>query len=287
MNAIEVRNLTKDYGRTRALDAVNLALEPGRIVGLLGRNGAGKTTLLNIIANKLFATSGDVLVEGETATENAAAQAKIFYMTEKNLYPMSMRVRDAIKWAAEFYPLFDIAYVNALAQKFSLDTKKKVKELSTGYNSIFKMILALSSGAPILLFDEPVLGLDANHRALFYKELIARYSEKPCTIIISTHLIEEVAEVLEEAVIIKQGTVIQHQSVEALLKSAYTVSGEAAAVDSFTGGKSVIHAETMGKFKSATVHEVLDDSAISDARKLSLDVTAAELQKLFIDLTNS
>lgn len=287
MNAIEVRGLNKCYGTTRALADITLALEPNKIYGLLGRNGAGKTTLLNIIANKLFATSGDVLVEGEPATENPIAQAKIFYMTEKNLYPMSMRVRDAIKWTGEFYPLFDTAYANALAQKFSLDTKKKVKELSTGYNSIFKMILALSSGASILLFDEPVLGLDANHRALFYKELIARYSEKPCTIIISTHLIEEVAEVLEEAVIIKQGNVIQHQSVEVLLKSAYTVSGEVGAVDGFTGGKKVIHTETMGRFKSATVHEALNDTVLAEARKLSLDITAATLQKLFIDLTNS
>jgi ABC-2 type transport system ATP-binding protein len=266
---------------------VTLALEPNKIYGLLGRNGAGKTTLLNIIANKLFASSGEVLVEGEAATENANAQEKIFYMTEKNLYPFSMRVREVFRWTREFYPEFDTVYATGLAAKFSLDTAKKVKELSTGYSSIFKLILAMASGAHILIFDEPVLGLDANHRELFYRELIARYSDKPSTIIISTHLIEEVAEVLEEAIIIKQGSIILRQTVEELLKTAYTVSGDAAAVDSFSQGKNVIAAETMGRFKSATVHELLDGKAEAAARELNLDVSKATLQKLFIDLTNS
>ncbi len=286
MNAIETKHLTMHFGSTVALDDVNLALAPNRIYGLLGRNGAGKTTLLNIIANKLFATSGDALVEGEQATENADAQAKIFYMTEKNLYPWAMRVKEAFRWTAEFYPAFDRKYADELAKKFSLDTRKKIKALSTGYLSIFKAVLALASGAPVLLLDEPVLGLDANHRAIFYRELIARFSERPCTVVISTHLIDEVAEVLEDAIIIKQGQVLLHQSVEELLHTACAVSGEASAVDGFTAGRSVIAVETMGRFKTATLHEALDEVSLARARELNLDVTPATLQKLFIDLTN-
>ncbi len=286
MNAIETKHLTMRFGSTVALDDVNLALAPNRIYGLLGRNGAGKTTLLNIIANKLFATSGEALVEGEPATENAAAQAKIFYMTEKNLYPWAMRVKEAFRWAAEFYPGFDRQYADELAKKFALDTRKKIKALSTGYLSIFKAVLALASGAAVLLLDEPVLGLDANHRAIFYRELIARFSEKPCTVVISTHLIDEVAEVLEDAIIIKQGRVLLHQSVEELLHTACAVSGEASAVDSFTTGRIVIAMETMGRFKTATLHEALDEVSMALARELNLDVTPATLQKLFIDLTN-
>ncbi len=286
MNAIETKHLTMRFGSTVALDNVNLALPQNRIYGLLGRNGAGKTTLLNIIANKLFATSGEALVDGEPATENAGAQAKVFYMTEKNLYPWTMRVREAFRWAAEFYPAFDRQYADDLAKKFGLDTKKKIKALSTGYLSIFKAVLALASGAPVLLLDEPVLGLDANHRAIFYRELIARFSERPCTILISTHLIDEVADVLEDAIVIKQGKVLLHQSVENLLQAACAVSGEASAVDSFTAGRNVIAVEAMGRFKTATLHEALDEGSMARARELNLDVSPATLQKLFIDLTN-
>jgi ABC-2 type transport system ATP-binding protein len=286
MSAIETRGLTKYYGRTLALDGATLNLEPNKIIGLLGRNGAGKTTLLNIVANKLFATSGDVLVFGEPATENARAQARIFYMTELNLYPLTMRVRDAVRWAGEFYPGFDAAYAASLSAKFALDVKKKVRELSTGYTSIFKAILALASGADILLFDEPVLGLDANHRALLYREMLARYAEKPCTVVISTHLIDEVAEVLEEAVIIRQGRVILHQSVEDILRAACTVQGAAATVDGFVAGRPVAATQTMGRFKSATLRESLSEADAARARELGLDIAKPSLQQLFIDLTN-
>lgn len=286
MSAIEARNLTKYYGGTRALDGATFSVEQGRVVGLLGRNGAGKTTLLNIFANKLFATSGEALVFGGPAAENAAAQSRVFYMTEKNLYPYGMRVRDAFRWTGEFYPGFDAAYANALAAKFKLDTRKKVKALSTGYMSIFKAVQALASGAELLLFDEPVLGLDANHRMLFYRELIARLSERPCTVIISTHLIDEVADVLEEAVVIDRGRILLHESVEEMLRRACAVSGEASAVGNFTAGRHVVATEAMGRYKTATLREALNDDDLRRAREMKLDVTAATLQKLFVDMTN-
>lgn len=286
MYAIETKNLTVRFGSTAAVDNVSLALEPGRIYGLLGRNGAGKTTLLNVIANKLFPTAGEARVDGQEASENAEAQAKVFYMTEKNLYPPTMRVRQAFYWAREFYTGFDMAYAEGLAKKFGLGTGKKVKTLSTGYTSIFKAVLALSSGAPILLLDEPVLGLDANHRALLYREIIARFGEKPATVVISTHLIDEVAEVLEDVVIIKRGQVIEQSNVEELLRTACAVSGEASAVDGFTAGRHVIASETMGRFKTATMRGALDEPSKAQAREAGLDVTPATLQKLFIDLTN-
>ena len=103
-----------------------------------------------------------------------------------------------------------------------MDTRKKAVTLSTGYKSIFKIILALSLDVPYLLFDEPVLGLDANHRELFYKLLLESYGEKPKTILIATHLIEEIAHVIEHIVIIKRGEILRDEPVETLLESGYT-----------------------------------------------------------------
>ncbi len=287
MSIIEVKNITKDYGNTKALDNISLTFEPNKIYGLLGRNGAGKTTLLNLITNKIFPTYGDITIDGDTMFENDKALNNIFYMMEKNLYPETFKIKEIFKWTKEYYASFDMEYANALAKKFELNVNKRVKSLSTGYTSIFKAIIALSSNANILIFDEPVLGLDANHRNMFYKEMIANYSEKPKTIIISTHLIEEVETVIEEVIIIKEGKLIVKKSVEELLASAYMVSGEASKVDEYLRDKTYIEEEIMGKFKAVTVIENTQFKNEILAKELNLDFAKAELQKLFISLTNS
>lgn len=285
MNAIEIKDITKTFSAVKALDHVSAVFEPNKIYGLLGRNGAGKTTLINLITNKLFPTEGEIMVDGQHAMENDEALGKIFCMTEQNLCPEGMRVKNAFKWAAEFYPAFDSDYAAALAKKFELDVNKKTKQLSTGYQSIFKLILAMASGAPILIFDEPVLGLDANHRDLFYKELLALFAEHPRTVIISTHLIDEVAEVIEQAVIIKDGRLVLNQPVEQLLTRAHSVSGEAGNVDEYARGKQVVFEQSMGKFKTATVLDSDKNQSLADS--LGVELSGVELQKLFIHLTNS
>ena len=135
--------------------------------------------------------------------ENDNALRRVYLMSEKNLYPESMKISEIFTWSREFYKAFDSAYANELAERFQLDTRKKCKGLSTGYSSIFKIIIALCVNTPYVLLDEPVLGLDANHRELFYKTLVERYCEHPATYVISTHLIEEASGVIEDIVILK------------------------------------------------------------------------------------
>lgn len=286
MKTIQIKGVSKVYGRTKALDKVNMTIESNRIYGLLGRNGAGKTTLLNLMTNRIFPTEGEIIADGETVFENDKVLRNIFYMAAQNLYPEGERIRNIYKWTKEFYPSFDAEYAKSLSEKFGLDTKKKVKDLSTGYASIFKAIAALASNADIVLYDEPVLGLDANHRDMFYKELISNYSESPKTIIISTHLIEEVAPVIEEAIIIKEGKLILKQSVEELLSGAYIVSGEASRVDKYIQGRKCISIEAIGSFKSATILEAANNKDKALAEELGVEFAKAELQKLFIGLTD-
>ena len=287
MSTIEIKNVSKYFNKTIALKNISLTIGSNKIYGLMGRNGAGKTTLLNIITNKLFASSGEVLVDGETAVENDNAQVKIFCTSEKNIYPLNMKVKGGIKWTNEFYPNFNMAYAYDLAVNFKLDTDKKIKDLSTGYKSIFTLILALASGASIILFDEPVLGLDANNRELFYKELIANYSEQPKTIVISTHLIDEISDILEELIIIKDGEVALAQSVEKVLQLGYIVSGDCTNVDKYTNGKNIIKEETIGRFKTTTIYQDRDGKDREVIKELGLDIAAVKLQELIINLTNS
>ncbi len=287
MNTIEIKNISKAFGSTRALQNVSLTLESERIYGLLGRNGAGKTTLINILTNKVFADSGKILLDSENVQENDRAQAKIYCMTEKNVHPWNMKVRDGFRWACEFHPGFDRECAYSLTEKFKLETDKQIRSLSSGYSSIFKLILVLASPAPVLIFDEPVMGLDAAHRELFYRELIANYSENPRMILIATHLIDEVAELLEQVIILKNGELVLDDTLESVLQLAYSVSGEGARVDVFTQDKRVIHEETIGKFKTVTIFQKRAEGDKTRIRELGLEITPARLQHLFVSLTNS
>lgn len=286
-NKIEFKELTMAYKKNKALNHFSLNLEEKKIYGLLGRNGAGKTTLFNLLTNKLFPTHGEILIHSENVIGNENILSKIYYMSEKSPYPVNMKVKDIYKWTHIFYPNFDMSYALHLSKKFGLDIKKKYKNLSTGYASILKIITTLSSNADILLFDEPVLGLDAHHRDIFYKELIAHYTDHPKTIIISTHLIDEVVDVIEEVIIINEGELVLNDSTENILKNGYTLSGKSTDVDTYIQNKNVIGTEKIGPFKSAYILGPVPSKNDIDLTKLNLDVSKLDLQKLFIQLTQS
>lgn len=280
MNAITCTQVSKNFGDIKALDQVSLSFEEGKIYGLLGRNGAGKTTLLNCITGRLFPTGGEVRVEGEKALENEKALRKIFYMGQQELYPQEMTVNKVFYWTKQFYGGFDLEYAQALCKKFGLNPKKKTSKLSTGYRSIYKLITALAVDVPYVLLDEPVLGLDAGHREMFYRELLENYGEKPRAIILSTHLIEEAASLLEEVIILHNGRVMCHKTCEELMQSGYTVSGRQSEVDAFIAGKKVLSQQSIGGLKTAVVYGKVE----KDVPK-TLETGRMDLQKLFVAMT--
>ncbi len=283
MNKIEIDGVTKRFGDVTALSNITLTLEAEKIYGLLGRNGAGKTTLLNLISNRLFPSEGEIRICGLTAQENDNAQANVFMMAEKNYYPDGMRVSEVFKWTNQFYQgALRMDYALKLCDAFRLNPKKKLKQLSTGYSSIYKIITALSLTVPFLLLDEPVLGLDANHRDLFYQTVLENYAELPRTIVLSTHLIEEVSGLIEEVIIIKEGRVIKQAASEDLLASGYAVSGTASTVDDYIKDKQCIGQDTLGGLKTA----YLLGKADKEGMPSQLEISKLDLQKLFIQLTN-
>ena len=214
--SIVIENVSKRFDQVQALKDVSFTLDEGKIYGLLGRNGAGKSTLLNVLTQRIFPDGGSVTVDGEPIGDNDRALSKMYLMSEKLYYPETMRVKDAFRWSQAFYPNFDREFAWKLAGAFQLNTSAKVSKLSTGYSSIFKIVVALSTNAPYVLLDEPVLGLDANHRDLFYKLLVQKYAEHPCTMVVSTHLIADVEKVLDEVLFIDRGQILLQSSVDAI-----------------------------------------------------------------------
>lgn len=277
--SIEIQNVTKTFGDVRALDGVTLTLEENRIYGLLGNNGAGKSTLMGILTDRLLPTEGTVLVDGEDVRNNDAVLGKLFLVGEQNLFPEDMKVKKAFDAAQLFYPAFDRAYAEKLAEQFGLNTKKKILSLSTGYKSIFRLVLGLSVNVPYLIFDEPVLGLDAQHRDLFYRLLVEKYAENPCTIIISTHLIAEVASLVEHAVIIRNGRILKDAPAEDLVSGAYSVSGPVGILDAYLEGKHVLTANVLGGLKTASVQGQPEGDLPA-----GLEVSRVNLQDYFISL---
>lgn len=281
MQAIQIKDITKSYKDVTALRDVSFSFEFGKIYGLLGRNGAGKSTLINIIANRIFPDRGQVLIDGVPAKENMAVRNKIFCMSEADLYDRDLKVKDHFKWTGRFYKAFDQEKALALAKRFNLDINKRYKALSKGYQSIFKVIIALALPVPYVIFDEPVLGLDANHRELFYQLLLEAFEEGGRTLIIATHLIEELTNIVEEVVLIDKGELLLQESVEALLEMGYSVSGPAPAVEAYCAGKRVISGDQLGALKIAYV---LGDKGDLPAGS-GLQISAMNLQKLFVKLT--
>lgn len=279
MMSIEIKNVTKNFGDTRALNHVSLTLEQNQIYGLLGNNGAGKTTLLSILTDRQMPTEGAVLVDGQSVRNNDAALGKIFMVGEQNLFPDDMKVRKALDAAQLFYPDFDRPYAIHTAEKFGLNIKKKITSLSTGYASIFRLILGLSVNVPYLIFDEPVLGLDAQHRDLFYRLLMEKFAESPCTIVISTHLIAEVANLIGHTVIIRSGQILKNAPTEDLTADAYTLSGPAGAMDLYLNGKHVLSESVLGGLKTACIQGKPDAE-----RPQGLELSRLNLQDYFISL---
>lgn len=278
--ALTCGNLSKKYGRTYALRNLNLQLEENVIYGLLGRNGAGKTTLLNMIAGGIFPDCGTIEVRGKKLGRGELPKDFCF-VREKNKHFGGARVIEILQVAANFHPNWDWTFAHELIKTFQLDPHKKIRQLSRGTESLVGNIIGLASRAPLTLYDEPVLGLDVLMRERFYKALLEDYANHPRTILLSTHLIDEIATVAEKVYIIEAGSLLLHDEMDRIRMSAHLIRGNSEAVASFTAGKRVLHTETYGRGTLAAIYEKLDDGDMQQARAMDISIENLTLQKFF------
>ena len=283
---IEVTGLTKTFGSLAAVNDATFTVEENKIYGLLGRNGAGKTTLMQLLTGQDFATEGSISVFGQSPVENAKVLQRISFIKESQRYPEDFKVKHVFKSAPWFFSNWDADFADELIADFRLPLDRRIKKLSRGQLSSIGVIVGLASRAPLTFFDEPYLGLDAVARQTFYDRLLADYAEHPRTVILSTHLIDEVSNLLEHVLVIDQGRIIIDEDAEALRSSATSVVGTRAAVDSFVGGREVLHREGIGGLASVTLSR-LSDSERSDAVAAGLELSPVSLQQLIIRRTNT
>lgn len=284
--AAEVTHLSKRFGKVLAVDDVSFTVAENKIYGLLGRNGAGKTTLMQLLTGQDFATSGTIKIFGETPVENASVLERLCFIKESQRYPENFKPRHVFATAPCFFPHWDAEFAERLISDFTLPVNRKIKKLSRGQLSAVGVIVGLAARAPLTFFDEPYLGLDAVARQIFYDRLLEDYAEHPRTVILSTHLIDEVSDLLEHVLVIDSGRIIIDQDADELRESATTISGMATAVDAFVRDRQVLHRSHIGSLATATLQRLSpqDRTAASTA---GLELSGVSLQQLIVHTTNA
>ena len=283
MGSLKCENIKKVYGKKEVLKDVNLELESGKIYGLIGRNGVGKTTLLSILSSQNPAGSGRGTLDGEDVWENEKCIDRICFSREisqmSGFGQNNLKIKDYMTAASIFYPNWNRELAKELIEKFGLEPKKRISKLSKGMLSMVTIVIALASEAEYTFLDEPVAGLDVVARDQFYKLLLHEYGKSGRTFVISTHIIEEAADIFEEVIMLDRGEILLKENTQELLERAYHVSGKSEDVEAATAGLTVYEKETMGRSTGVTV---LLKEGESLNGQYPVSVQKLTLEKLFV-----
>jgi ABC-2 type transport system ATP-binding protein len=280
------QNIEKKYGKNLVLNNVNLELEPGKIYGLIGRNGAGKTTLLSIMSAQNKSSEGLVKLGDVDIWENQYALDCICFAREisSSIWGkgvQNMKVKEYLKTASIFYPKWDKTMAERLVQMFEINIKQKIGKLSKGMISMVSIIIALASKAEYTFLDEPVAGLDVIMREFFYKVLLEEFMETGRTFVVSTHIIEEAADVFEEVIMIKDGKILLKENTQELIERSVHVSGKSEDVDLACEGLHKYKEEKIGRGKGVTV---LLNEGEQIKQNPGVSVQTVNLQNVFVAL---
>ena len=273
---IELKQVTKQYGQATVLKNITLTVDEPGIYCLLGRNGAGKTTLLKSIAGYQNITSGTIQVDGKTIT-TSTLDTGVSYI-ENFAKHFNLPVRKLLRIASEVNPNYDYDFASEMMERFELDGKKKFNHLSLGMKTMVSTIICLASNKEVILLDEPVLGFDAIMRVEFYDMLTESFQKHPRIIIVSTHIIEEIAKTIQKLIIIDKGSVRFFDTLQSVETKAFRVSGLQKDVEPATRGLHVIGQDAVGGLVTSYIFDNPPEQAAS------LEIHPLSLQDFFIQM---
>lgn len=211
MPVLQCQGLTKLYGRVCALDHVDLTVEPGRIVGLLGPNGSGKTTLIKLATGLLSPSEGSILIDGQMPSPKT--NAIVSYLPDRVSLIAWANIRQLMDFYADFYADFDRAAAEQMLSHLNLSPALRVRQMSKGMKEKVQLILTMSRKAKLYLLDEPIGGVDPATRDYILHTIIANYNPE-AAVVVSTHLIADVENILDEVIFVNQGRVALHSTVD-------------------------------------------------------------------------
>lgn len=220
---ISCNHLCKKYGKKEALKDVNLEIEGGHIYGLLGPNGSGKTTFIKLLNGLLTPSSGQITVNDMAI--GPKTKALVAYLPDHSYLDMNMRVKDVIRYFQDFYADFDADKANEMLEKLEIDPQDRIKTMSKGTKEKINLILVMSRKALIYVLDEPIAGVDPAAREYILNLILTNYNPE-AAVIISTHLIADVENILDQVIFIKKGEIVETGSADELRqKSGMSIDG--------------------------------------------------------------
>lgn len=281
-----VQGITRRFSKTTALNQLSFSIPQGQIIGLLGRNGAGKSTLLRIVSGQLRPNEGKVELFGQSVYDHASALGRLCMIGDTPDFGATKNIKELFYVCKGLFPAWNGEEALRLAKRFELPLTKKLKGFSRGMQTALLLCVGLASGAPLTVFDEPSLGLDAVMRERFYDMLIdARRNHTGRTFVLSTHLIDEVARTLDCAVLIDAGSLLCEGTISELTELYFSVSGAPEAVRELTAHCTLLKEEELAG--SLVRHIRLGSKAEGDTLAADGRVQTApmSLQRLFVFLT--
>lgn len=273
---IELKQVTKQYGQATVLKNITLSIEDPGIYCLLGRNGAGKTTLLKSIAGYQNITSGSIQVDGKAIT-TSTLDTGVSYI-ENFAKHFNLPVQKLLRIASEVNPNYDYDFAAEMMDRFELEGKKKFRHLSLGMKTMVSTIICLASSKNVILLDEPVLGFDALMRVEFYDMLTESFQKHPRIILVSTHIIEEIAKTIQKLILIDRGSVRFFDTLQAVETKAFCISGLQKDVEAATKDRNVIGQDAVG----GLVTRYIFDNPPEETG--SLEIRPLSLQEFFIQM---
>ena len=273
---IELKQVTKQYGQATVLKNITLSIDEPGIYCLLGRNGAGKTTLLKSVAGYQNITSGTIQVDDKLIT-TSTLDTGVSYI-ENFAKHFNLPVRKLLQIASEVNPNYDYDFASEMMGRFELDGKKKFNHLSLGIKTMVSTIICLASNKSVVLLDEPVLGFDAIMRVEFYDMLTESFRKHPRIIIVSTHIIEEIAKTIQKLIIIDKGSVRFFDTLQSVETKAFSISGLQKDVEAATQNLNVIGQDTVGGLVTTYIFDNPPEQTAS------LEIHPLSLQDFFIQM---
>ena len=273
---IALKQVTKRYGQVAVLKNITLSIDEPGIYCLLGRNGAGKTTLLKSIAGYQNITSGTIQVDGKSIT-TSTLDTGVSYI-ENFAKHFNLPVRKLLKIASEVNPNYDYDFASEMMERFELDGKKKFRHLSLGMKTMVSTIICLASNKSVVLLDERVLGFDAIMRVEFYDMLTESFRNHPRIIIVSTHIIEEIAKTIQKLIMIDKGSIRFFDTLQSVEAKAFRISGLQRDVEAATKDLNVIGHDTVGGLTTTYIYDT------PPAQSASLEIHPLSLQDFFIQM---
>ncbi|MDG5787235.1 ABC transporter ATP-binding protein [Evansella sp. AB-P1] len=287
MNVIECKELSKVYGNTNAIEDLSFTIEENKITGLIGRNGAGKTTLLKILAGYLHKSTGEVNVLTEDPFNSLKVSSNMIFIDDQMTLPESLTLLEILHSAKMFYKNWDMDLALRLFRYFSFHDNQLHGSLSKGMRSTFNAIVGLSARCKLTILDEPTTGMDSSVRKDFYRALLKEYIDHPRTIIISSHLLNEIEDLLEDVLLIKEGNLLLHKSVDELKEMAIGLKGKSNVIKEIIQGKEVFYRNTVGKDTTyVAVENSFPNELLQRAKENGIEISSVPTDDLCVYLTN-